>query len=147
MNSKHNIQNQYIARVIKFTDKFYFIFFFIIFISFVIPAASTKLKWGHTGFTLSVCPSVRPSVRLSVCWQNHVNKNSWDPFHICTSCQATSEAVSHVKFVSKFKHLTFWQILWICNFNFVFFWLGIQNMTQWYGKSWGGGGILRTQAF
>ena len=27
-----------------------------------IPPSSTKLKGGYTGFTLSVCPSIRPSV-------------------------------------------------------------------------------------
>ena len=32
-----------------------------------------------------------------------------------------------VMFVSKFKNLKFWQILWICSIDFVFFWLGIQN--------------------
>ena len=29
-------------------------------------------------------------------------------------------------FVSKFKNLKFWGIIWICNFDFVIFWLGIQ---------------------
>ena len=41
-----------------------------------IHPASTKLKGGYTGFTLSVCPSVRPSVRLSVCGQNRVRSAS-----------------------------------------------------------------------
>ena len=34
-----------------------------------------------------------------------------NPFHICTSYPATSEGVSRVTFVSKFKNLKFWQIL------------------------------------
>ena len=33
----------------------------------IIPPASTKLKGGYTCFTLCVRPSVRPSLRLSVC--------------------------------------------------------------------------------
>ena len=50
-----------------------------------------------------------------------------DTFDICTSYQATSEGVLHVMFVSKFKNLKVWRIsLNICNFDFVFFWLGIQ---------------------
>ena len=53
---------------------------------------------------------VRPSVRLSVCGQNRVSalylqQYSSNPFHICTSYQATSEGVSRVKFVSKLKNL------------------------------------------
>ena len=35
---------------------------------FIIPPASAKLKRGYTGFT----SSIRPSVHLSVCGQNHV---------------------------------------------------------------------------
>ena len=38
----------------------------------VIPPASTKLRGGYTGYTLSICPSVR----LSVCGQNHVRSVS-----------------------------------------------------------------------
>ena len=41
--------------------------------------ASTKLKGGYTGITLSVCPlrlSVCPIVRLSVCGQNRVRSVS-----------------------------------------------------------------------
>ena len=38
----------------------------------IIPPASTKLKGGYTGITLSVCPSVR----LSVCGQNRVRSVS-----------------------------------------------------------------------
>ena len=45
-------------------------------IHFFIPPASTKLKGGYTGITLSVCPSVRLSVRLSVCGQNRVRSVS-----------------------------------------------------------------------
>ena len=51
--------------------------------------ASTKLKGGYTGFTLSVCPSVDRIVSAL-----YLQKYSLDPFHNCTSYQATSEGVS-----------------------------------------------------
>ena len=86
-----------------------------------IPPASTKLKGGYTGITLSVCPSVDRIVSAL-----YLQQYSLDLFHICASYQATSEGVSRVMPVSKFKHLKFWRIFKICNFDFVFFWLGIQ---------------------
>ena len=87
----------------------------------IIPFASTKLKGVYTDFTLSVCPSVdRIGSAL------YLQQYSSDPLHICISYQATSECVSHVKLVSKFKNLQFWQIPEMCNFDFVLFWLGIQ---------------------
>ena len=87
--------------------------------------ASTK----RTGITLSVCPSVHLSICPSVdriVSALYLQKNSSDPFHICTSNQATSKGVSRVMPVSKFKNLKFWRMFLICNFDFVFFWLGIQ---------------------
>ena len=51
----------------------------------------------------------------SVCGQNHVR-----------SVSSTSEGVSHAKFISKFQNFNFWQILWICDFDFVLFWLWVQ---------------------
>ena len=84
--------------------------------------------WFHL-VHLSIPPSVRPSVCPSVdgiVSALYLQQYSLDPFHICTSYQATSEGVSRVMFVSKFKNLKFWRILWICNFDFVFFCLGIQ---------------------
>ena len=63
---------------------------------------------------LSVCPSVCPSVCSSVdriVSALYLQQYSWDPFHICTSCQATSEGVSRVMFVSKYNNLKFRQIL------------------------------------
>ena len=68
----------------------------------------------------SVCPSVDRIVS-ALYLQQYLS----DPFHICTSYQATS-GVSRVMPVSKFKNLKFWQFFKICNFDFVFFWLGIQ---------------------
>ena len=67
--------------------------------------ASTKLKGGYTGITLSVCPPVRPSVCPSVdriVSALYLHQYSSDPFYICTSYQATSEGVSRVMPVSKF---------------------------------------------
>ena len=88
------------------------------------------LQWRWKGGILvSPCPSLRLSVCPSVdrivsalCLQQY----SSDPFHIYTSYQATSEGVSRVMPVWKFKNLKFWRIFLICNFDFVFFWLGIQ---------------------
>ena len=63
----------------------------------------------------SVCPSVDRIVS-ALYLQQYLS----DPFHICTSYQATSEGVSRVMPISKFfKFVT----LQICNFDF---WLGIQ---------------------
>ena len=86
-----------------------------------IPPTSTKLKGGYSGFTLSAWPSVDRIVS-ALCPQQY----SSDPFHICTFYQATTEDVSCVKCVWKFKNLKFWQILKICYFDFVFLWLVIQ---------------------
>ena len=103
-----------------------------------IPSASTKLKGGYTGITLSVCPSVRPSVRLSVCGQNRVRSvssailiGSISYLHIlssnfrrCVACNARFKIQKFFRFVT----------LTLSSFD-----LG-SNMTQWYGWSWGGGG-------
>ena len=61
----------------------------------IIPPASTKLKGGYTGITLSLCPSVDRIVSAL-----YLQQYSSDPFHICTSYQATSEGVSRVMPVS-----------------------------------------------
>ena len=73
--------------------------------SLIITPASTKLKGGYTGITLFVCPSVDRIVPVL-----YLQQYSLDPFHICTNYQATSEGVSRVMTVSKFKHLKFWRI-------------------------------------
>ena len=70
-----------------------------------IPPASTKLKGGYTGITLSVCPSVDRIVSAL-----YLQEYSSNPFHICTSYQATSEGVSCVMPISKLKNVKFWQI-------------------------------------
>ena len=80
-----------------------------------------EVERGYTGITLSVCPSVDRVVSAL-----YLQEYSSDPFHIRTSYQATSEGVSRVRPVSKFKNLKFWWIFLICNFDFVFLWLGIQ---------------------
>ena len=76
--------------------------------------------WYHL-VRLSVCPSVDRIVSAL-----YLQQYSSDPFHICTSYQATSEGVSRVMPVSKFKNVKLWRIFKICNFDFVIFWLGIQ---------------------
>ena len=77
--------------------------------------------WYHL-VRLSVCPSVDRIVSAL-----YLQQYSSDPFHICTSYLATSEGVSRVMPISKFKHLKFWRFFLICNFNFVFFWLPVQH--------------------
>ena len=62
--------------------------------------------WYHL-FRLSVCPSVDRIVSAL-----YLQQYSLDPFHICTSYQATSEGVSRVMPVSKFKNLT-WDPIWL----------------------------------
>ena len=96
-----------------------------------IPALVPIMAWRRSGnkplsepmmFSLLVSPcpsvrlSVRPSVRLSVCPSVdrivsalYLQEYSSDPFHICTSYQATSEGVSRVMPISKFKNLKFWR--------------------------------------
>ena len=83
-----------------------------------------KLKGGEYWYhlvRLSVCPSVDRNASAL-----YLQQYSSDPFHICTSYQATSEGVSRLMPVSKYKNLKFWRFFLICNFDFVFFWLGIQ---------------------
>ena len=75
----------------------------------------------YNGITLSVCPSVERIVSAL-----YLQQYSWDPFYICTSYQATSEGVLRIMLVLKFENFKFWQICQICNFDFVFFWLGIR---------------------
>ena len=60
--------------------------------------------WYHL-VRLSVCPSVDRIV-----FALYLQQCSSDPFHICTSYQATSEGVSRVMHVSKFNNLKFWRI-------------------------------------
>ena len=60
--------------------------------------------WYHL-VRLSVCPSVDRIVSAL-----YLQQYSSDPFHICTSYQTTSEGVSRVMPVSKFKNLKFWRI-------------------------------------
>ena len=66
--------------------------------------------WYHL-VRLSVCLSVRLSVRPSVdriVSALYLQQYSSDPFHICTSYQATSEGVSRAMPVSKFNMIPIW---------------------------------------
>ena len=92
--------------------------------------ASMRCSLLHSSWDqiLQRCPSVCPSVCLSVPHPVSAmyHLQFWlDPFHIYTSYQATSEGVSCVKFLAKYKKLKFWQFFKICNFDIVLFWLGI----------------------
>ena len=99
----------------------------------IIPPASTKLKGGYTGITLSVCPSVR----LSVCGQNRVRSVSSriligsilylhilsSNFRRCVVCNAHFKIKKIEILVNFFKFVT----LTLSSFDLGF------NMTQWYG--------------
>ena len=80
------------------------------------PPPSTKLKWGGYWFHLVRPPMCPSEDRIVFALYLHIN----------TSYQATSEGLSRVKFISKCQNLEFWLIVWICNFDFVLFLLGIQ---------------------
>ena len=92
--------------------------------SIFISPASTKLKGG---ILVSLCPSVCPSVDRIVS-AVYLQQYSSDPFHNCTSYQATSEGVSRVKFVSKFTN--FGKFFKLVSLTFSSFDLG-SNMTQY----------------
>ena len=62
---------------------------------------------AYTGFILSDCPSICPSVDRIVSALYHL----LDPLHIYTSYQATSEGVSHICFFFNIKNLKFCEIL------------------------------------
>ena len=94
-----------------------------------------EVERGYTGITLSVCPSsrlsVRPSVRLSVCGKNRVRSvsstiliGSISYLHILFSNFRRYVACNACFKIQKFGE--FWRFFLICNFDFVFFWLGIQ---------------------
>ena len=68
----------------------------------IIPLRFNRVERGYTGFTLSVYPSVDRIVSAL-----YLKQYSSDPFHICTSYQATLEGVSRIMFVSKFMNLNF----------------------------------------
>ena len=71
---------------------------------YAVQLASWQLRSNSP--KMSVCPSVDKMVSAL-----YLQQYSLDPFHICTSYQATSEGVSGVMFVSKFKNFKFWRIL------------------------------------
>ena len=75
----------------------------VLFVGLLYPSLQRSWKGG---ILVSPCPSVDRSVS-ALYLQQYLS----DPFHICTSYQATLEGVSHVMFVSKFQNLKFWQIL------------------------------------
>ena len=85
--------------------------YWIVYFHFFIPPSSTKLKGGYTGFTLSVCPSVR----LSICGQNHVRSvsstiliKSSSYLHILSSNFRRCVTCNNCW---KIKHFKFWRIL------------------------------------
>ena len=79
-------------------------------------------KVERGGILVSPCPSVHLCMYLQ--------QYSLDSFHICTSYQATSEGVSRVMPVSKFRN--FGEFFKFVTLTLSSFDLG-SNMTQWYG--------------
>ena len=94
------------------------------------------VNWFHL-VHWSVCPSVDRIVSaLSIFAGSlsylHISSSN---FRRCVTCKVT-----------KLTNLKFWQILWICNFDSVIVWLGIQyESIVWVIMGWRG--ILRMQAF
>ena len=67
---------------------------FLLQFTFFYTLRFNEVERGYAGFTLSVCLSVDRIVSAL-----YLQQYSSDPFHICTSYQATSEGVSRVMFV------------------------------------------------
>ena len=99
---------------------------------------------GYAGITLSICPSVRLwTESCLLCIFNNSHQIHFIFAHLIKQLKG----VSRVMPVSKFKNLKFWLIFEICNFDFVFFLLGIQYDSMVWVIMRQRGGILRTQAF
>ena len=87
----------------------------------LIPLASTKLKVGYTGFTLSICYSTHPSICLSVDWTMsalYLPQYSLDLFnfmHLIKQFQKMCLVCVCCK-ITKFEFLAFFLIF---NFDFV----------------------------
>ena len=105
----------------------------------IIPPASTKLKEGYTGITLSVCPFVDRIVSAL-----YLQQYSSDPYlHIlsnfrrCVACNARFE-IQKFEILANFLNLQ----LWLC---LLLTWdpIWLNGM----GNHEATGGILRTQAF
>ena len=80
-------------------------------LSLVSPTHSQRSCWGVYWFH-----SVRHASRVSF---QLVALQFWlNPFDIYTCYQTTSEGLSCVKFLAKFKNLNFWQFFKIFNFDF-----------------------------
>ena len=116
----------------RFTATFFHAFyqrnFFYIYIYIYIPPLQRSWKGG---ILVSPCPSVRRSVDKIVS-ALYLQQYSLDPFHICTSYQATKEGVSRVMPVSKFKNCNFGEFFKFVTLTLSSFELG-SNMTHWYG--------------
>ena len=75
-------------------------------VEFIIALLQRSWKWGILfSYHPYLCPSIRLSICPSVCVQNRVHSVSSTilagSFYIYTSCQATSEGVSHAMFFEK----------------------------------------------
>ena len=92
---------------------------------FIIPSASTKLKGGYTGITLSVCPqnrvhSVSSTILIGSISYLHILASN---VRRCVACNAHFKIHKFEILANFFKFVT----LTLSSFD-----LG-SNMTQWYG--------------
>ena len=99
---------------------------FMIFTSIYLYPRPTKLEGGYTGFTLSVCPSVRLSVRPSVCRRHGFRSISQVCFGISISNFIYMLMVAISRSLLIFSDVTFkmaaWRPYWI-------FWFPDSNFT------------------
>ena len=83
-----------------------------------------QLSWKG-GILVSPCPSVRLwTESCPLCIFNNTHRIHFIFAHLIKQLKKVCRV--SVMPVSKFKYLKFWRIFYICNFDFVFFWLGIQ---------------------
>ena len=76
---------------------------------------------------LSLCPSVHPSVHPSciLCQLCSTYSSGWIHFIFIHLIKQLQKVCSVQRFLKKLKHCDFCHFFLICNFYFVFFWLGI----------------------
>ena len=94
------------------------------FLSIAFYYAPAQRSWrGYTGFAVSICPSVRLwTESCSLCIFHNTRRIHFIFTHLFKQLQKVFGVYSFYKI----KNLKFCQILYICNFDFVPFWLGIQ---------------------
>ena len=85
------------------------------------PCTTKLLGWWGVYWFQSIRPSVSPACPGCIVVPTVLIGSI--SYH--TSYHTTSESVSRVKFLAKFKNLNFWQFFKICNFDIILFWTEI----------------------